>query len=318
MDFYDQQAGLGFLVNQLATIEPQVYKIAYPDIQYPQLVPVDTSGNEWSQAIVFFSSDTVGQAEWFHHYGKDVPYANVDRNAFLQPVEMAAIGYKYTLQEIATAQMLNMNLTTDKAEAARRGYEEFMEDLVLRGSAVKNYSGLIAYPGITAVNAPADGTASSTYWSAKTPALIARDINLVLTGAYVDSKQVEMADTVLLPITEYARLINTQNSVASDISLLEYIQRSNIYTATTGQPLLIRGVRGLETAAAGSTGRMVAYRRDPQVLKVHLPMPHRFMPAAQVPGSLIYKVPGIFRTGGLEIRRPGAVRYLDLISATPA
>ncbi len=127
-----------------------------------------------------------------------------------------------------------------------------------------------------------------------------------------------MADTLLLPITEYAGLVTTQNSVASDSTLLEFIQRSNIYTATTGQQLLIRGVRGLEAAAAGSTGQAVAYRRDPQVLKLHLPMPHRFLPAAQVPGSLIYKVPGIFRTGGLEIRRPGAVRYLDLISATPA
>lgn len=56
---------------------------------------------------------------------------------------------------------------------------------------------------------------------------------------------------------------------------------------------------------------MIAYRYDPKVLKLQLPMPHRFLPAANVPGSIIYKVPGLFRTGGTDILRPPAVRYLD-------
>ena len=86
----------------------------------------------------------------------------------------------------------------------------------------------------------------------------------------------------------------------------------NVLTAQTGQPLVIRAVRGLETAGAGGTGRMVAYRRDPEVLKMHIPMTHRFLPVWQT-GPLIFDVPGIFRLGGLDIRRPMAVRYLDHI-----
>jgi hypothetical protein len=59
---------------------------------------------------------------------------------------------------------------------------------------------------------------------------------------------------------------------------------------------------------------MVAYKKDPKVLKLHLPMPHRFLPIWQN-GPFNFVIPGIFRTGGIEIRRPGAVRYLDQISA---
>jgi hypothetical protein len=80
----------------------------------------------------------------------------------------------------------------------------------------------------------------------------------------------------------------------------------------TGKPLSIFGVRGLETAGAGSTQRMIAYRKDPGVLKLHIPMPHQFMPVFQK-GPLRWEVPGVFRLGGLDIRRPAEVKYRDNI-----
>lgn len=55
---------------------------------------------------------------------------------------------------------------------------------------------------------------------------------------------------------------------------------------------------------------MIAYRKDPQVLKAHIPMPHRFLPVYQ-DGPLHWVVPGVFRLGGLDIRRPKEVRYID-------
>ena len=58
---------------------------------------------------------------------------------------------------------------------------------------------------------------------------------------------------------------------------------------------------------------MIAYARDPEVLKMHIPMTHKFLPVWQT-GPLVFDVPGIFRLAGLEIRRPGAVRYMDGVS----
>jgi len=55
---------------------------------------------------------------------------------------------------------------------------------------------------------------------------------------------------------------------------------------------------------------MVAYRRDPAVLEFHMPMPHRFMPVWQN-GPINFLIPGIFRIGGIEIKRPAAIRYAD-------
>jgi hypothetical protein len=73
---------------------------------------------------------------------------------------------------------------------------------------------------------------------------------------------------------------------------------------------MIRGLRGLDTASASGGGRAIAYRCDPDVVKMHVPMTHRFLPVWQT-GPIVFDVPGIFRLAGLEIRRPGAFRYAD-------
>ena len=313
----DAQQAFGFLVSQTAHIETEVYKTQYPDYDYASLVPVDSSANEWAKVVTFFSMDMVGSAQWQSGSAFDVPFADVERAKFDHSIHMAAIGYQYNMEEINTARLAGMNLTTDKADSARQSYAEFMYNLVFSGNTEKNMDGLLNYTGVTATNAAADGTSSSTFWAAKTPTQIIRDFNSVLTGIYEGTNTVEMADTVLLPVGVLNYLAYTPMSDTTTMTILEFLRMNNVYTATTGQALTIRAQRSLGTVAAGSTGRMVAYRRDPKVVKLHLPMPHRFLPVWQN-GPMNFVIPGIFRTGGVEIRRPKAVRYLDLIAATPA
>ena len=308
--FHDAQSALSFMQQQASYIEPQVYETQYPEIQYPDLVPVDTSGDEWAKSKTFYSSDKVGQAQWFHHMANDVPFADIVRTKFEQGLEMAAIGYYYTLEEVGVARQIpGMNLTTERADAARRAYEEFMERIAFTGDTTKGWTGLINNDDVDAGNALADGTGTSALWTSKTADQVIRDINSILTGVYIDSNTVEMADTLLLPIASFALLANTRipNTTAN---VMGWLEDYNTYTAYTKQPLQIRAVRGLETAGTGGTQRIVAYRNDPSILKLHLPMPHKFLGVMQVT-PLRYDVPGIFRTGGLEIRRPGSVRYLD-------
>lgn len=311
-----QQAALGFLVTQTTYIEPQVYAIQYPDIQYPNLIPVDTSAPEWVKSVTYFSTDRVGRAQWFHHTAKDVPLADISREKFEIGVEMAAIGYRYTLEELGHAMMVpGTNLTVDKAAACRRAYEEFVDNIALNGDNDKNWQGLINNSAVTSVLVANSGTGSNMDWDTKTADQILLDVNAVLTGIYTTTLTVEMADTLLLPIEALA-LLATRRIPDTAITIMEFLQKNNVYTAVTGQALTIRGVRGLESAGVANTARMIAYRRDPQVIKLHIPMPHRFLPVWQT-GPMTFDIPGIFRLAGLEIRRPGAVRYADGILDAP-
>lgn len=306
----DAQTALGFLQSQTAHIESEVYRIQYPDIQYPALVPIDTSAYEWAASVEYYSMDMVGKAEWFNHQAKDVPIANSTYTQHQHGVHMAAIGYRYTLQELGQAMMIpGRNLNADKAAAARRSYEEFMDQIVIVGDADKGMDSLIDSSLPTTVTAAATGTGSYTSWAFKTGDQIAADVNNALSGVYTSSLTVEMADTLLLPVAEMLRLATVRMG-DTNMSILEWLTTHNVYTFRTGARLSIFGVRGLETIGDGGTGRMVAYRRDPGVLKLHMPMPHRFQSVWQT-GPMVFDVPGAFRTGGLEIRRPGAIRYVD-------
>lgn len=306
-----QQAALSFLIRQGTLIEPTVYAMRYQEIQYQSLIPVDTSAPEWIQSVTYFSMDGVGQAQWFHGNANDVPKVELTREKFETSVSMAAIGYGYTLEELGTAQLLGMNLSADKATLSRRIAEEKIDAVGFVGDAAKGLTGLVNSSTPTATTAPADGTGSATTFASKTPDQILRDINGQLTGIFTGTLGAEIADTILLPYAVLLDLSTRRIDAVNQTTILEWVERNNIYTRTTGQPLTIRGVFGyLDTAGATSTKRMVAYRRSPEVLKMHIPMPFRFLPAFQS-GPLKFDVPGIFRLGGVDIRRPKAVRYLD-------
>ena len=306
--FVDAQAAMAFMVNQAAYIESEVYRTQYPEIQYPMLVPIDESAPEWTKSVTFYSIDRVGEAQWFHHMATDVRLADVQRSAYEQGIEMAAIGYRYTLEEIGQAMMIGWNLTTERAAAAVRAAEEFTERVAMIGDTQKGWTGIINAAGVTATAAQA-GVGGVT-WALKTADEILRDVNNALADIYNTSNTIETANTILLPINQYTLISTKRLGDSLEMTVMDWLSRYNVYTAQTGQPLTIRAVRQLSTAGSGGTARMMVYRRDPTILKMHIPMRHRFMPVWQT-GPITFDIPGIFRLGGAEIRRPGAVRYVD-------
>lgn len=302
---FDAQAALGFVVSQTTHVEQQVNETVYPDIQYPALIPVDTSAHPFAQTVTYYSSDKFGRANWINGNADDIPLAGTELNEFKTSVYTAAIGYGWGWEEVNVAMMLGRNLSADDAQAARRAYEEMVDRVALAGDATKNFSGLLDYTGITAASA----TNGDWLGTGTTEDQILQDVNDGVLGIATDTLYTSIADTLLMS-PERLNYLATVRLGDTTMTVLEFLRRNNTYTAMTGQPLTIRGVRGLSTAGAGNTQRMIAYRRSPQVLKLHIPMPHRFLPVYQ-DGPLRWVVPGVFRLGGLDIRRPKEVRYID-------
>lgn len=313
---------LAFVTAEAFRVNQRIYETRFPDWDFSRLIYVDTTGPEWSPGVLTYTSDLSGVAKWQSGYAKDVPLADVSQASETRAFHMAAVGYQYNIEEVNSILQVGGSLPDRRARAARLAYTKFMYDLTLTGNTEKGLGGLINYSGVTTTVAPADGTGSSTYWvdddgvGQKTPALIVRDINLALQGIYTATNTVEMADTILLPVEAYNYIAGTPFSATTMETILSFIQRANIYTISTGRPLTIRAVRELGTAATGAAagnGRMVAYKNDQDYVKLHLPMPHRFLPVYQ-DGPFNWTVPGIFRTGGVELLSTAAFRYIDGIS----
>lgn len=303
MKFFDAQAAMGFVVGQTSIIEAGVNEIVYPDIQYPQLIPVDTSGNPFAKTVTYFSSDKFGEAKFLNGNSDDIPIAGTERSKFETAINDAGVGYAFGYVEVNQAMMLGVNLQADDAAAARRASEELIDRVALVGDAAIGFNGLINNPSVNAANAVHGN------WPAATEDDILADINDAILAIANDTAYTSVADTLLLPHARLNLLATTRLGDTTE-TILSFLRRNNTFTATTGRELLIRGVRGLETAGAGGTQRMVAYRRDPGVLKLHIPMPHRFLPVHQ-DGPLRWVVPGLMRLGGLDIRRPLEVKYRD-------
>lgn len=311
IDLHDAQSVTSFVTRQAAHIEAQVYEIKYPDLQYADLLPIDTSAGEYAKTIEFYSSDKVGKAQWFNANARDVPRADVNFTKHSHQIEMAAIGYGFNTDEIGYADRMGISLDSRRAAAARRAAEEFINDVALRGDTSKGWTGLFNDSNIDASNVANDGTGTSRLWTAKTPLQIARDINEPLTAIVTGTRRTEVADTILLPLPAFTHIATTPVSTDHPtMTILDYVMKSNAYTALTGQPLTIRVGDGLEDAGAGGTGRMIVYRKSPEVLKLHLPVPFKFLPVWRT-GPMLYEVPGYFRLGGVEVRLPGAVKYRD-------
>lgn len=312
MPFADAQAGLGFVVSQTAHIEPQVYEIKFTQIQYQDLLAgcIDTSANPFAKTVTYYSHENFGGAKWMNGDSDDVPYGSDERSKFETQVYTAARGYSYGWEEVNQAAMLGISLDSLRAVGARRAYEELVDGVALTGDTAKGFQGLFNNSSVTAATVATGATSGATLWSGKLvyPDEILKDVNDALTGIQTATSNVILGDTVLLPYARFntvasSRLPNTETTI------LKFLKENNVYTAQTGQPLTIKGVRGLDTAGSGSTARMIAFRRSPEVMKLHLPMPLRFLPV-QIDG-LKYKVPGVFRVGGLDIRLPKEVIYKD-------
>ncbi|MFC4729099.1 DUF2184 domain-containing protein [Coralloluteibacterium thermophilus] len=301
---FDAQSALGFVVAQTSIIEPGVYRTVYPDIQYRDLIPVDTSGSEFATSVTYYSADQYGKADWINGNADDIPKAGTTRAMHQTPVHTAGIGYGYGWEEIGRAQLLGINLSNEDAMAARRAAEELVDRVALRGDATKGFTGLFNAAGVTPV------AATTGNWPTATPVEIVADMNSALLNVFNGTATTAIADTLLLPWSRFFHISTTPMNANSDTTILQWFLANNVFTAATGRQLTVRGIRGLDTAGAGGVARLIAYRNDPQVLKLHMPMPHRFLPVYQS-GPLRWDVPGVMRLGGLDVRLPKEVVYID-------
>lgn len=310
----DEQSAFGFVTSQGRNMEAAIYARRYPTFNYAEHVPVVTEGNPWAIGTQFRLKDHTGKAKIISGKAADIPFSKTTRSLLSHDFVMIGAGWEYSDEEVNQGVLYGVNVSDDDAMAAADDTERLLYGMAITGSTEVNWTGLINNASVAKANAGSTGSGSSTLWAAKTVDNILADINLGLESVRANSNEVEWADSVRLP-PEAFRLIATKRlgTDGSMGTLLQYVQANNIYTAENGQPLDIRPLRDLAGAAANERGRAVFYRRDPQVLRFHLPMPRRVLPVYRA-GLMHYQQGVIARTGGTEIRLPGAMFYLDEIT----
>jgi len=313
----DAQAAFGFVTAQGRNIEAAIYARRYPTYEYANHVPVVTEGNAWAIGTQFRISDWVGQAKFVSGKAKDIPFVKTTRELKSHDFLMVAAGWEWSIEEVEQARLYGINVTSDDAMAGDSAVQQKLYNVAMTGDSEVNWTGLVNNASVQKADAATVGAA--TFWGTNKDADdMAADVNTALEMVRANSGEVEMADTLRLP-PEAFRTAATRRltDAGGTISALEYIRRNNIYTAETGLPLDIAPLRDLATASPDGGGRLIAYRKDPEVLRFHAPLPRMVLPVNQV-GLMAFEQGVISRTGGTEIRLPGAMAYLDEITDVPS
>ncbi|MBV2144237.1 DUF2184 domain-containing protein [Falsochrobactrum sp. TDYN1] len=331
MQITDAQ-GLAFLRQQTHVLSNRAFEQEYDLINWRELVPVNTDYPEWASGVDFQIGDMTGAAQWQSGWSKDVPLADVRLISVSASFAMYAVGYRWNIEEVGKAMFANFPLTSRKTIAARQSADIFCAETAITGGGHPGWTGLMNLAGVTPRLSPNNGTGSARNWvdangvGLKTPEQIVSEMNYLLTGESLVTGVLAslIGNTILLPPAAMTYIMNTPYGVTSpNMTIFQYFMANNIYTQRTGQPVVIRELPMLATAATTTTptnvagqGRAVGYRNSPDALELPMPMPYRFLDVYQ-DGPLQWTHPGIGRVGQL-IQIRDTVRYLDAVTPAPA
>ncbi len=303
----DVGESLNFLVGQLTRIESEAFRIPTQQPLYQTLVPIDTTGPETLNTILYRMYDVAGRGKRTSGKGTDI---NVVGEAWAQKsygVVHGNVGYRFTLMELRESVALRQPLDTLRARIATEAYERHMNRVALRGEVESNLSGLYNNAFVPVTNVTG-GT-----WATKAAAgnynAILADVNNAIVAYWTQTNFTEMPTRLLLPAQASALVQTSPRSADSDLTVIEYLRRNNLVATEGGATLDIRTVFGLNGAGVGNTNRMMLYRPDPNRVRMHIPMVHRFI--APQPVGFIVNVPGEYRYSGVEFIYPKSALYVD-------
>lgn len=208
----------------------------------------------------------------------------------------------YSLPELAAAQQVGRPIDTQKYEGIKLKFQMDTDEMVYVGDADLGVPGLVNSDAVTPENV-------TTEWSdaSATPEMILDDINGLIDAVWKQSGYAVCPTHLLVPPAAMAALVQPVTTAGSK-SILQYVREECLALQINGRPLEINPVKWLSTVGASSSGRMVAYTKDPTY--VRFPM----VPLTRTPLEYrgVYQLTTYYgKLGEVEFVYPETVGYAD-------
>jgi len=274
-----------------------------------QLIPTSNEVPEGAESFTYRQYDLKGKADWIGDKANDLPSVNTTSSeTTIKPYSFGA-SFEFSRQELLAAQYAGVPLDQRKGAAARRAIEQFFEQLAAVGDTPHGLKGLLNQSGTCTYTVPNDGTGASKHWHDKTGDLILRDMAGIAQQIITDTNEVEQPDTLILPSVAFALINTTPFNEYDSRSILEVFLAGSQYIRT-----IVPWFACDETGAEG-VGRMVAYRRSPEVLEHIIPGEFQMLPMESRNGGLAFYTACVARSAGVCVYRPKGLCYGDAITA---
>lgn len=311
-------SGFEIVVSNFEDFEKRFYDTKYPDIFWQKVIPAGSVETDIPEGA---TSTSYGVRDWSGTGAFDVSQSGSTPTVGLSvakpvviPILDASVGGFLTRADIRTyTHAHGGTLDTELSGVMKKASERHVEGTFFYGDGDVGFTGWMNEPNITVAQAFDNAALNSKKWIDKTPDEILKDINFYMAQIFTDSLQMHQANSVFIPTAQYADIATRRMGILeTTITVLDYIKRSNLFTATTGQELNIMGIPHLKNAGAGGVvDRMVILQNDADYQKLPFPIPYRFLPP--VPMGLQTNLFAEYKFGPYHNRWPASALYIDEI-----
>jgi hypothetical protein len=285
------------LARQLEYIDTAAYEVKIPELKARKFIPLDTSVPAGAETMTYRMWDFYGMAKIVANYATDIPLVDATGSEFTQRIKTLADGYQFTVQDIAAAAMSGTALDTIRATVARKVMEAGVDHVAAFGVPEANMPGLLNHPNVPIIT-PTTGT-----WTTATTTQILADLRKLVSQIGTNTAETQYPDTLLLPPSRFELLAGLAVGDSLDRTLLQ------VFLSTNPHIKNIDSWNKLETAGVSGGPRAIAYLRSKEVLDLVIPQEFTQMPP-QAKG-LAFEVPCMMRIGGVRVRYPLAMGYMD-------
>lgn len=287
------------LARQLEFISAKTYDVKYAELKGRRFVPVNSAVDSGAEFYVYRQWDQFGMAKIVANYADDLPRVDVLAKEFTSPIKSIGASYGYSIQDLRRAAMSGQQLDAKRALATRRAYEQTIDNVIAFGNAAAGLTGLTNNANVPLV-APLGAA-----WDTLAPLDIVADMNLLVNSIVEATLETFTPDTLLLDSHSFSVVNSLPMSTTGDAdkTVLRFFLDNNPYIRSIEQ------WNRLNDAGAMGVTRIVAYKRDAEVLEFIESQPYEQLPPQW--RNLEAVIPTHGRIGSVVMHYPLALAYMD-------
>jgi len=290
----------GLFARELENISARETETVFDKFRADEFVPIDPSIDPADLTHTHRRFTAIGAAKVISNYATDLP--NIEEYGEETTTKIVDLGasYQYTMQDIRASRKLKRPLEQRKARIAREAIERLADQMAAFGRAESNITGMLNASGVPILAAGYNGDWDD---SGTTGAMVLADLKMMEFLVWTQSRQNHMPNAMLFGTNSYAALSKPYSEFIGDSVLDIFLRGSKMITSVDSW------VRLDLADAQGNGERAVVY--DKNLDNLYQIKPVLFQSEQPQADNLTFKIPCHGRHGGVVVRRPLSMLYVD-------
>lgn len=284
-----------FFARQLEYIRPGLLEVLFPALEAKNYIPLETSIPSGAEQFTYRVMKKIGRAQIIKDYSTDPPRTDVVGGETVQKLHSIADMYGYTMQELRAAMMAQLPLDVRKAMSARYAIALLVDEVLFYG-----HADVIAEQSATGLDAGAlntgmvgianlanttsfttpTGSQGSKLWRKKSPDEMVADLHQFVNNIVASTFGIHRPDSMVMGLRAYNKASTTRMGDGSNQTVLDFFLKTSPYVKNVDMSYRLDAASSpnWNGTSSATTGRIIAYEKNPERLVGLMPIEFEQMP----------------------------------------